>query len=81
MLLILPIILLRMSFKFACYSKIIPNLYLLFLNYSLKQLQYPTYVLSTQHNIYYLNCARIGPLQHLKLSWTRKIFDCGFKLT
>ena len=42
MLLILPIILLRISSKFTSYSKIIPNFYLLFLNYFLKQLQYPT---------------------------------------
>ena len=59
MLLFLPIILLRISFK----------LYLLFQNYS----QYKplnNYLLSTQYNIYHLKCARIGPLQHLKLSWT-----------
>ena len=41
MLLILPIILLRISFK----------VYILFLNYSLKQLQYPTYYV---HNITFI---------------------------
>ena len=36
--------------------------------------------ISTQHNIYYLKCARKDHLQHnIMLSWTCEIFDCGFK--
>ena len=43
------------------------------------QIHFDYYLLSTLSNIYYLECARKGPLHAAKLSWTREIFDCGYK--
>ena len=76
MLTILAIILSRNSFK----------IHLLFLKnhpFTLNLCKFTStlYLLSTLSNIYYLEYARKGPLQHIKLSWTRETFDCGFEFT
>ena len=65
-----------MLLKFTNYSQQKAPFYL-----KSMQIHFNCYLLSTLPNIYYLECARKGPLQHMKLSWTQEIFDCVFEFT
>ena len=65
------------------YSPIIPNKNHPFsLNlYKFVSITTIYYLFSTQHNISYFRYAGKGFRQHEMLSWTREIFDCGFKFS